>query len=130
MVFFVLFFFGVLVLLALQQFVFRGIFVAYSFIWIIGILVASVLGLAAMHRTLTVRFFDRITNFAIVGAIPLGLALFVGVHSVSIVFPENPEFLGMAWFFGTAVPVEAVALLFAMPFFIGSVYEIYLDDDA
>ena len=130
LIFFVLWFFGVIVLLALQQHVLGGVFVSYSFIWTLIIMIGSATALVAMHRSLSLRFFDRITDFAIMGAIPLGLALFVGVHSGSIVFPDNPEFLGVIWYFGQAVPIEAAALLFTLPYVIGAVYEIYLDDQA
>ena len=129
MVFFVFFFVAVLVLLGLHQFILGGVFVNYSFVWVVGILVASVLGLLAMHRSLSIRFFDRITDFAVVAAIPLGLALFVGIHSVSIVFGQNPQYLATVWYFGETVPIEMLALLFVVPFFIGTVYEVYLDDD-
>jgi len=130
MLFFGVFGIAVLVLIALHQYVFLGIFLSYSYLWIIGSVCAAALTALALHRNLDVTFFDRIIDFSLVASIPLGLSLWISALNVHKVFAYSNEYIGTFSLYRQTVPIEEIALLFALPFFVGTMYEIYLDDQS
>lgn len=129
MIFFGVFGVGVLVLVGLHQYIFASIFVSYSYLWIIGTVIASALAALALHKNMSVRFFDKLIDFTLVASIPLALSLWIASVNVHKVFAYTSEYIGTFSLFGQTVPLEEIALLFAIPFFVGTMYEIYLDDE-
>jgi hypothetical protein len=128
MTFFGVFAIAVIVLVGLHQYVFSGIFLSYSYLWIVGAVVMSALAALALHRDLSVTFFDKIIDFSLVASIPLALSLWIASTNVHKVFANTTEYIGTFSLYGQTVPLEEIALLFALPFFVGTIYEIYLDD--
>jgi hypothetical protein len=129
MTFFGVFGISVLGLLAIHQFLFDGFFLSYAYLWIIGSIVAASLTTLALHRDLSVHFFDKIIDFALIASIPLGIMLWISSVNVHKVFALTNEYLYSFSFFGQIVPIEEIVLLFALPFFVGTMYEVYLDDN-
>ena len=128
MTFFGVFGVGVLVLLAMHHFLLDGLFLPYSYLWIIGSIIASALAALALHRDLNIAFFDKIIDFSLVASIPLGISLWISSINVHKVFAHTTEYLFSFSFYGQMVPIEEIVLLVALPFFVGTVYEMYLDD--
>lgn len=128
MVFFGVFGLAVLVLIGLHQYVFSGIFLSYSYLWIIGAVVASALATLTLHKNLSVTFFDKIIDFTLVASIPLGISLWISSVNVHKVFAYSNEYIGTFSLYGQMVPLEEIILIFALPFFVGTMYEMYLDD--
>lgn len=58
--------FSAVLLIALHVYLVQGIFFAHSYIWIIGILIASTLALLGVNRSLTIAFFDKLSAFTFV----------------------------------------------------------------
>lgn len=119
---------SVLVLLALHQYLLKGIFFTHSYIWILGILVASTLATLAVTRTLSLRFFDRLFLFAIVACLPLSAGLFLAITNTHKVFAYANDYLFSFMIFGNLVPIEEILLMLAIPLFVATFYEVYLDD--
>jgi len=130
MSFFGIFGVAVLVLIGLHQYVFSGIFLSYSYLWIIGAVVASALAALTLHKDLCVTFFDKIIDFTLVASIPLAISLWISSTNVHKIFANTHEYIGTFSLYGQTVPLEEILLLFALPFFVGTMYEIYLDDRA
>ena len=128
MIFFVVFGVGVLVLLTMHHFLLNGLFLPYSYLWIIGSIIASALAALSLHRDLNIAFFDKIIDFSLVASIPLGISLWISSVNVHKVFAHTTEYLYTFSFYGQVVPIEEIVLLVALPFFVGTVYEMYLDD--
>lgn len=126
--FFVVFGVAVIVLIGIHQYIAVGLFLPYSYFWIIGSVTAAALTALALHRTLSVTFFDKVIDFSVIASIPLGLSLWLSSTNVHKVFANTNEYLYSVSLFGQTVPLEEVILLFALPFFVGTIYEIYLDD--
>ncbi len=130
MSFFGVFFVGVIGLIGIHYLLLDGLFINYSYFWIIGIVLASALAALAMHRNLDVAFFDKIIDFTLVSSIFMGMFLWVSSANSHQLFLNNEEYLYVFYFYGQMVPIEEIMLLFALPFFIGTMYELYLDDAA
>jgi hypothetical protein len=128
MTFFGVFGIAVVVLIGLHQYVFSGLFLSYSYLWIIVAVVASALAALSLHKDLSVTFFDKILDFALVASIPLAISLWISSVNVHKVFAYNTEYIGSFSLYGQMVPVEEIILIFALPFFVATMYEIYLDD--
>jgi len=128
MIFFGVFGVGVLVLIGLHQYVFSGMFLPYSYVWIVGVVIASALAALVLHKNINVTFFDRIIDFTLVASIPLAISLWIASTNVHKVFGYTNEYIGTFSLYGQTVPLEEILLLFALPFFVGIVYEMYLDD--
>ncbi len=128
MVFFVVFAIIIFGLLTIHHFLFDGLFLPYAYYWIIGSVLAAALTVLALHRSLTIQFFDKVIDFSLIASIPLGIMLWISVTNVHKVFALTNEYAYMFPFFGQMVPLEEVLLLFALPFFVGTIYEVYLDD--
>tara|TARA_B100000745_G_C20146277_1_gene393082 strand:- start:836 stop:1615 length:780 start_codon:yes stop_codon:yes gene_type:complete len=126
--FFAVFSVAVVVLIGIQRYVADSIFLPYSYLWMIGILVGSALAILILHKSLSVPFFDRIIDFSLIAAVPSGIYLFLASANVYKVFGYTQEYIATISFYGQSVPLEEIILLFALPFFIGTVYEVYLDD--
>ena len=128
MTFFGVFGVAVLGLLAMHLFMFKGFFLEYSYVWIIGSIVAAAVTTLALHKELSVRLFDKLIDFTLVASIPLALSLWLASTNVHKVFGYTSEYIGTFSLYGQMVPVEELILLFALPFFVATMYEIYLDD--
>lgn len=115
-------------LMGLHVFLLNGVFLAYSYVWLVGSLLAASFMMAFLHRRFTVSFFDRVLDFTLIAAVPSVLALWLAAHNVHKVFGNPHEYLGMFSLFGYMVPVEEVVLLFAIPCLVAVCYELYLDD--
>ena len=130
MTFFAVFGVAVLVLLGMHQYLLDGLFLTYSYLWIIGSIVAASLAALAVHRSLSVSFFDRVIDFTLVAAIPLTISLWLSSVNVHKVFAHTTEYIYTFSLYGQTIPIEEIALVLALPFFVGTMYEIYLDDRA
>lgn len=128
MVFFATFGVAVIVLIGMHHFLVTGTFVSYAYFWIIGVVTASALAALALHRNLSVGFFDKILDFTLLASIPLGLSLWISLVNVHKVFANTNEYVHTISLYGQTVPIEEIALIFALPFFVGTMYEMYLDD--
>lgn len=122
------FFVGALTLLALHQYLLKGIFFAHSYVWILGILVASILSSLAVTHSLTLRFFDRLCAFVCFTSVPLLCGLLVSLVNTQKVFAYSHDYLYTFTVFGNMVPIEELLLVIVLPLFVATVYELYLDD--
>jgi len=127
---FVLFAVAALALVLFHQLVLGNVFVEYSYLWIIGALIASSLAMLMVHKALSVQFLDRVINFALFSSVPLGISLWLATENAHKVFSSTEAYVSTVQFFGNTVPLEEMILLFAVPFFVATVYELYLDDQA
>jgi hypothetical protein len=125
---FCLFFGAAFLLVVLHVYVVGGVYTAYSYIWIVGVLAVSALAMLATHKALTLRFFDRLSIFTLYCAIPLGFGLLLSVVNIHKVFAYKEVYLYSFSLFGNAVPLEEILLILTLPLFVATVYEIYLDD--
>ncbi len=125
---FVVFCVSVLGLVALHQYLLKGIFLSHSYVWILGILLASTFATLAVHKSLTLPFFDRLGAFSLVAAVPLLVNLFVAVANTQKIFAYTGDYLYMFALGGNMFPIEEVLLALVMPLFVATFYELYLDD--
>ena len=58
----------------------------------------------------------------------MAIGLWLSVTNVHKVFANSTAYLGEISLFGVVVPLEEVVLLFMLPLFVATVYELYLDD--
>jgi hypothetical protein len=119
---------SVLALVGIHQYLLNGIFFTHSYVWILGILVASSLAALAVNRALTIRFFDRIALFTVVAFLPLCANLILAVVNNHKIFAYVNDYLYTFTIAGNSVPLEEIVLAFVMPFFVATFYELYLDD--
>lgn len=126
--FFAAFSVAVVFLIGFHRYVANEIFLNYSYLWMIGILVMSAVAVLTLHKNLSVAFFDRVIDFSLIGAMPLAIYLWLAVTNVHKVFAHTQEYVATVSFFGQSVPLEEIILLFVLPFFVATIYEIYLDD--
>lgn len=126
--FFAVFSVAVVSLIGFHRYIADEIFLPYSYVWIVGILIASALAVLVLHKDLTVGFFDKVIDFTLIGAMPLAIYLWLSVVNVHKIFGYTQEYVTTVSFFGATVPFEEILLLFALPFFVATVYEVYLDD--
>lgn len=126
--FFAAFSVAVVALLGFHRYVANEVFLNYSYLWLIGVLVGSAVAVLTLHKNLTVAFFDRVIDFSLIGAIPLAMYLWIATTNVHKVFAYSQEYVATISFYGQMIPLEEIVLLFALPFFVGTIYEIYLDD--
>ena len=125
---FCLFFVSVVILVIFHIYLLGGVYTAYSYIWIVGILIASALAMLATHKALTLRFFDRLSLFTLFCSIPLSFGLILSVVNIHKVFAYKEAYLYSFSLFGNTIPFEEILLIFALPLFVATVYEMYLDD--
>lgn len=130
LIFFGVFAVGAAVLIGLHYFLVEGWLLDYSYVWIVGTLVAAALTSLSLHKALTPRFIDKVIDFSLIAAIPLTISLVLSVTNVHKVFAYNDGYLSTVYLFGASVPAEEIVLLFAFPFLIATLYELYLDDSA
>lgn len=128
MVAFVVFAFSTLTLLFIHQVWFTGVFLSYSYVWIIGIIAASCLATLGVYRIYSVRFFDRITQFTLLGAVPCAMATSLAITNSHKFFANPDQYLFTLNLFGEMIPIEEIMLIFALPFLVATIYELYLDD--
>jgi hypothetical protein len=119
---------GALTLLALHQFVLKDIFFSHSYIWILITLLGCALATLATLRALSFHFWDRLALFSVVAFVPLFTSLAVAVANTHKVFAYTNDYLWSFTLYGTVVPLEEFLLMFCMPVFIATFYELYLDD--
>lgn len=119
---------SVVLLIAIHQYLLHGIFFTHSYIWILGILCAASIATLAVTRSLTLRFFDRLSAFTLVACVPLLIGLCVAVLNTQKVFAYAHDYVYTFTFFGSMVPIEEVLLTLVMPLFVATFYELYLDD--
>lgn len=115
-------------LVAMHVYIFDGWLFTHSYLWLLGILVASGLSILIAHRRRIILFLDRFVFFASVAALPLLASLFVSVTNVHKVFALESAYVHMVSIGNVAVPLEELLLAFVIPFLIAVVYEVYLDD--
>jgi hypothetical protein len=125
---FVVFTVGVLGLLALHTFVLEYLFFSNSYLWIVGILLMCSLATLATLRALSFAFWDKLLLFSAVSFVPLFTSLTIAVANTHKVFAHTGEYLYSFTLFGTTVPLEELLLMLALPVFIATFYELYLDD--
>lgn len=118
----------VLSLIGIHQYLLKGIYFTHSYLWILGILVASSLATLAVHRALSVRFFDRLAAFCVVGAGPLLIGVFLSVANTHKVFAHVNDYVYSFTLGGDILPLEELLLVLVMPVFVATFYELYLDD--
>lgn len=128
--FFTLFAIASLGLIAIHVFLVRGVFLDYSYLWLVMSMVVASFVMLSLHRRFSVVFINRIFNFALIAALPSGLALWLAAHNVHKVFGNQSAYIASVPVFGQVVPIEALAVLFVLPLFVATMYEIYLDDEA
>jgi len=121
---------GMIILLSLHSLALQKFFIAYSFAWVIGIILACSVAALGVYRVYSVQFFDRLVYFAVLGAVPSLIALSLAITNTHKVFANSSQYLSTVTAFGQSVPIEAFVLVFAVPFFVATIYELYLDDQA
>jgi hypothetical protein len=118
----------VLLLIGIHQYLLQGIFFTHSYLWILGILVASSLATLAVHKALSLRFFDRLAAFCAVAALPLLIGAVLSVTNTHKVFAHVQDYLYAFTIKGSLLPLEELLLVLVMPIFVATFYELYLDD--
>lgn len=119
---------SVLGLIALHHYVLHTIFVSHSYLWILGILVLSTLASLAIHKTLSIRFFDKIFAFSLVSWLPLLCGLILAVANTHKLFANVHDYLFTFTLFSEHLPLEELVLTLVIPLFVATFYELYLDD--
>lgn len=119
---------AVLLLLGVYYVAATLFFVSYSFSWLVIVMLGASVAALSVYRVYSVQFFDRLVHFSLIGAIPSCIALALSVTNVHKVFANTAEYIYTIDVFGQAVPIEAFVLTLAVPFFVATIYEIYLDD--
>jgi hypothetical protein len=84
----------------------------------------------ALYRAFTIQFLDRLVFFTGVAMIPLMVNLGISVVNVHKVFANYNEYAYTFLFLGEIIPLEEVVLALTIPFFVATIYEIYLDNTA
>ncbi len=93
-----------------------------------GIVVASTLATLAVHQALGMRFLGRLVGFSLLAFVPLFINLIISVTNTHKIFAYANDYLYTFKIFSEAVPLEEVALVFIIPLFVATFYEMYLDD--
>jgi len=119
---------AVFLLIGLHRYILTAVFVSYSYTWIVGILIASSFSLLIMTGSMSIRFFDRLCAFSLYASFPLLCGLYSAIVNTHIVFAYTSDYLFTFELFGASVPIEAFLMLFALPLFVATFYELYLDD--
>lgn len=119
---------SVLLLIAVHHYVLAGTFLPYSYVWILCILVGASLAALAVYRFLSLRFFKRVFLFCICACVPLLANLFLVLANGHKLFIGTETYLFSFNILGSTLPLEEVLLVFVMPFFVATIYELYLDD--
>jgi len=119
---------SVLALIALHHYLFKFIFLSHSYVWVLGIIVAATVAALAVHKALSLRFFDRLAGFTLIACIPLLINLVLSVTNTHKVFAHVNDYLYSFYLFGDVIPLEEVLLMLALPLFVATFYEMYLDD--
>jgi hypothetical protein len=125
---FCVFVLSVLGLIGIHQYLLQGIFFTHSYIWILFILIASSFATLAVHKALTMHFFNRLFAFSLIASIPLLVNLFVSVANTHKVFAHVNDYLYTFMFLGNTFPLEEILLALTMSLFVATFYELYLDD--
>ncbi len=120
--------FGVLLLLALHQYVLKTIFFSHSYIWILVVLIASSVAALLVQKKFTQRLLLKLTVFISIASVPLICSLAVAVANSHKVFAYTHDYLYTFSLFNTVVPIEELLLTLAFPLFVATFYELYLDD--
>lgn len=128
LVFFFVFSISALGLITIHYILAPGWNVSYSYAWIIGSMIVSALLALMLQKQLSVPVFDKVIDFCLVAALPLGSSLWLAAENSHKLFLTEEDYLATVYFFGHYVPLEEIALLFVLPFLVASVYEMYLDD--
>ena len=126
--FFAVFSVAVIALIGFHRYIADEVFLPYSYLWMIGIMLVAALATLTLHKELSVAFFDRVIDFSLIGAMPLAIYLWLASANVHKVFAHTQEYIATVSFYGQPVPLEEIVLLFALPFFVATIYEVYLDD--
>ena len=119
---------SVLALIGLHQYVVQGVFLSHSYVWILCILVASSFAALAVHKRLSTKFFKRLTLFSLLAAIPLCISAVLAVTNTHKVFAYVHDYLYVFSIFGEIIPLEELLMIFILPLFVATFYELYLDD--
>jgi hypothetical protein len=117
-----------LVLVGIQTYLVTDIFFSHAYMWVLLALIGSTLATLAVTDSLSLRFFDRLSLFTLVASVPLLLSLFVALANTHKVFAYTNDYVYLFNFFGNMVPLEEVLLTLAVPLFVATFYEVYLDD--
>jgi hypothetical protein len=118
----------VLMLIGIHQYLLQGIFFTHSYLWILGILVASSLATLAVHKALSLQFFDRLAAFCAVASLPLLIGAILSITNTHKVFAHINDYLYTFNLGGDILPLEEILLILVMPIFVATFYELYLDD--
>jgi len=119
---------SVLALIGLHQYVVKGVFLSHSYVWILGILAASSLAALAVHKRLSMKFFKRLCFFSLLAAVPLLISAVLAVTNTHKVFAYVHDYLYVFTIFGGVIPLEELMMVFVLPLFVATFYELYLDD--
>ncbi len=125
---FFVFVFGAIVLVAIHHFVLKTLFLSYSYIWLLLILIGCSLASLATLRALSFHFWDKLVLFSAISFVPLFVSLTIAVANTHKVFAHTNEYLWSFTLYGTVVPVEELLLMLCFPVFVATFYELYLDD--
>jgi hypothetical protein len=117
-----------LALIALHEYLVKGIFFAHSYLWIIGTLLASSLIALALYAPFSLKTVKRFGLFTLLAFVPLCVDLLIAVANTHKIFAYAADYLATVTIFGQTVPIEEFVLLFAYPLFVATFYELYLDD--
>ncbi len=125
---FLLFTFAAMLLIMIQQYWLAGFFLTYSYVWMVLVICACVVAAMGVYRYYSITFFNRIRNFTLLAAIPSAMAMALAVINTHKVFANPEQYIFTLTIFEEMVPFEEVLLIFAVPFLIATIYELYLDD--
>lgn len=119
---------GVFVLTSIHTYAVQHFFVSYAYVWMLVIILSSSMAALMVYRVYSAQFLDRLVHFAIVGAVPSLIGLALAITNIHKVFANSQQYLMTLNVFDESVPLEAFLLCLALPFFVATIYELYLDD--
>ncbi len=114
--------------LAFHHYFISDLWIENSYLWLWGGMLLACVSALLVHRVHSIRFIKRLWWFSLVGSLPLLLALLVSMENVHKVFAYTDVYLHTFTILGNAIPIEEVFLALAIPFFVATIYELYLDD--
>jgi hypothetical protein len=115
-------------LVCLHVFFLQYIFFGNSYVWVLITLIGATLTTLAITDSLSLRFFDRLSLFTLVASIPLFCSLLLALLNTHKVFAYTNDYFYTFILLGNTVPLEEVLLTLALPLFVATFYEVYLDD--
>lgn len=117
-----------IILIIFHELVLGQLFAVGGYVTLVSIIIGTACATLFIERRFTLKLVERLFRFSALAAVPLLIGLTIAVLNQQKLFIEAQHYMATVPFFGSHVPFEELFLLLALPFFIATVYELYLDD--